>query len=36
MRKAILLAGFFILSVLAGCHTDEKNSEIAEDVKKIE
>lgn len=36
MRKAILLAGFFTLSVLAGCHTDEKNSEIAEDVKKIE
>lgn len=36
MRKAILLAGFFTLSVLAGCHTDEKNSEISEDVKKIE
>lgn len=36
MRKAILLAGFFILSVLAGCHTDEKNSKNAENVKKIE
>lgn len=36
MRKAILLAGFFTLSVLAGCQTNEKNSEIAEDVKKIE
>lgn len=36
MRKAILLAGFFALSVLAGCRTDEKNSEITEDVKKIE
>lgn len=36
MRKAILLAGFFILSVLAGCQTDEKNSKNAENVKKIE
>lgn len=36
MRKAILLAGFLALSVLAGCQTDEKNSKNTEDVKKIE
>ena len=36
MRKAILLAGFLALSVLAGCQTDEKNSKNAENVKKIE
>lgn len=36
MRRAILLAGFLALSVLAGCQTDEKNSKNTEDVKKIE